>query len=271
MKRTIALLTLLGMVGSASAATIANWRFEEGASTSHHDNFYLDTSGNGNHLSAWTNTQNPVVAAEVPFTSQGGTTNIVALDFDGWANQDNIGTWGPGDVHDKMLDTLSFTNGWTIEGTFNSREWNWGNIITKNGKPFDLFEPTLRTQVRWDDHKFNFGFIDGETNWVDIGSIDPVHLNRWYSFAGTYDTNGTFSLYLKQQDGGDYVLQGTVTNIPGATLNYDTNFWLVSSINLSTSSRPVFFSALVSKIRGSSSQDLLSSSLSKVRLADFTV
>ena len=252
MKRSVGYLitaVVFGSMAMANAATIADWRFEEGASTTNHNNSYLDTSGNGNHLSAWTNTQNPVVAAEVPFTSQGGVTNTVALDFDGWLNTDNIGTWGPGDVNDKMIDSLAFTNGWTIEGTFNTREWNWGNIVTKNGKPFDLFEPTLRTQIRADNHNFAFGFIDGSTNWVQIDSIDPVYLDRWYSFAGTYDTNGTFSLYLKQQDGGDYVLQGTMTNVFGATLNYDTNFWKIASGTAAGNPSVEFFNGMIDEVK----------------------
>jgi len=54
MKRTIALLTLLCLVGSASAATIAEWRFEEGTDGIRHqgvyDNFYVDGSGNPGSL-----------------------------------------------------------------------------------------------------------------------------------------------------------------------------------------------------------------------------
>ena len=232
MKRAIALLTLLGLVGTASASTIAHWRFEEGTPgvqhTGDHDNFYADISGNTNHLSAWDAAGNPTATSDLPFTSQGGTANAVALDFDPASSQ-NLGTFGPGDVNDKALDSYSFSNGWTIEATFKTHSYWWSVIVGKDGQPdAGMGEANLAFKIRDDSHSVECGFFDDATNWVWLAT-ETLKLDRWYSLAATYDNaSKTYNLYLKQQDGGDYVLQGTTTNIVGgAALNLATRFWSV--------------------------------------------
>ena len=235
MKRTAGYLITAAVFGSmamAHAATIADWRFEEGTPgvqhAGDHDNFYADTSGNGNHLSAWEATGNPTATSDLPFVSQGGVTNVVALDFDSASNQ-NLGSFGPGDIHDKPIDSHSFSNGWTIEATFKTRSYWWSVIIGKDGQPgAPAGEANLAFKVRDDSHSVECGFYDDATNWVWLAT-EPIDLGRWYSVAATYDdASSTYSLFLKQQDGGAYVLQGTVTNVTaGAALNLGTQFWSV--------------------------------------------
>ena len=253
MKRTIVLLTLLGLVGAASAGTIAHWRFEEGTPgiqhTGDYDDFYADTSGNGNHLSAWQASGNPTATADLPFTSQGGTTNEVALDFDSASSQ-NIGTFGPGNIHDKPLDSYSFSNGWTIEATFKTRSYWWSVIIGKDGQPdAGMGESNLAFKIRDDSHSVECGFFDDATNWVWLAT-ESLDLNRWYSLAATYDdASSTYNLYLKQQDGGDYVLQGTVTNITaGVALNLGTQYWTVGR-GMWTGNPTDIFNGLIDEVR----------------------
>ena len=101
MKRSVGYLITVAVFGSlawSNASTIANWRFEEGTAgvqhSGNHDGFYLDSSGNGNHLSAWADSMNPTATSDVPFAGQGGATNTLALDFEGWNSvSNNIGTW----------------------------------------------------------------------------------------------------------------------------------------------------------------------------------
>ncbi len=239
------------------ANTIANWRFEEGTAgvewSGDHDNHYLDSSGNGNHLSAKMNSQNPMSTSTLPFTSQGGTTNTLALDFS-QGDEDHIGTWGVGDINDKMIDSYAFTNGFTIEATFKTENFDpWPAILSKVGDLNDNGvngEPTLRMRVDSLNHTLECGFMDGATNWITIQSLEALHSNSWYSAAMTFDPATTnFSFYLKQEDGGDYVLQGSRTDVvDGTALGVETNFWKVGSS--SWLGDPVeFFEGIIDEIK----------------------
>ncbi len=90
---------------SASTNTIAYWRFENGTNGEERpqglnynpyeefNQWYTDSSGNGNHLSTWGSSSRPTATNAVLFSlvPQTGTTNGLALDFDG---SDGLGTFG---------------------------------------------------------------------------------------------------------------------------------------------------------------------------------
>ena len=129
MKRIIATLVLFGLVGSASASTIAYWRFEDGTAGTEHpgdqDDWYLDSSGNGNHLSSWWPEARPMATNGVPFaTIPRIGANTLAVDFDngtgGTEGADDLGTFGNGGG--KMVESYNFVNGWTMEATFKARD-----------------------------------------------------------------------------------------------------------------------------------------------------
>jgi len=226
MKRTIALLTLLGLVGSASAATIAEWRFEEGTAgvqhTGTYDNFYLDGSGNGNHLSAESSIKNPVATNEV--LSTGGS---LSADFEK-VNAQQVGTWATGPTSDKMIDSYSFTGGWTVAASFKMESWNWAVVVGKDGQPDPgRGEQCLSIKINDGNHHLFCGFYDNNTNYHEMFSLEPLELDQWYSAVMTYDNNKT-TLYLKKEGvDANFVGQTSLPVPAGAALDLEDNFWVV--------------------------------------------
>ena len=227
MKRTIALLTLLGLVGTASASTIAYWRFEDGTAGTEHpgdkDDWYVDSSGNGNHLSSWWDESRPMATTVRPFTTvpQTGAANNLALDFDngtgGTEGLDDLGTFGNGGG--KMIDTYSFVNGWTMEATFKARDIDhWQVVLGKDGKPGAGAEQTFSFKLAPSAESFGIRclVIKNDLNFDFIDTVD-IMADEWYSIAATYD-NSEFKVFLKGESDADYVLQGSLTRTEGIML-----------------------------------------------------
>jgi hypothetical protein len=195
--------------GAPVFKTVAHWRFEEGGNglgaTGQHagdwDDHYTDVSGNGNHMSTWpiggdnwaTYTNN-VPFATVPQT---GDANNLSLYCDGG---DQIATHsGHGGVSDKMLDTYSFTNGFTIEATFKlDTVTEWQGIISKDGKVNATdAQPAFRMKMTpWGD--LEIGFFDTSGTPFSATIAAPyIQTGVWISIAATYDNN-TLTVYGKR-------------------------------------------------------------------------
>jgi len=227
MKYTPTVLALLGLAGSAHAATVAQWSFEEGTPGVQHteinDGFYEDTSGNNYHLSASAADENPTATGDLPFADQSGTTNLVALDFDGI--DDHLETTG-------AINSLMFTNGWTIESTFKVEGFKWEVLMEKDGQGGDLGGTTNSLAPFWlkvfdSTHQLEaLAISDNDTDIHAVQTLEPLLQDRWYSVAVTYD-NSAMSLYLKQEDGGDYVLQGTAIATNGISFGLWDSPWTI--------------------------------------------
>jgi len=212
MKRIITLAILLGLVGAASAATIAQWNFAEGAdgagAIGDHlgdwDDHYADSSGNANHLNTW-----PVGGATTPTYVANGAGGL-ALDFD---FADRISTHsGDGPSPVKMLDTYSFSSGFTIESTFKlDTVTEWQGIVSKDGKtnPGNPMVPFQMKMAPWG--VLNVAFMDtaGTPFGVDIAA-GYVEVDKWTSISATYDNN-TFNVYGQKEGDAGYALLGSVS------------------------------------------------------------
>jgi len=202
--------------------TVAYWRFEEGSdgvgSTGQHtdgwDDHYQDVSGNGNHMSTWGDTTAPdncpVYTGVVPFATvpQTGAANDLALEATG---NDYIATHsGHGPVVDKMLDTYSFTNGFTVEATFKlDVATGWQGIVSKDGKVnAGDAQPAFRMKLT-DWGSLEIGFFDtaGTPFGVDIAA-GYIQADRWTSIAATYD-NSVLTVYGMRDGESDYSLLAT--------------------------------------------------------------
>jgi len=194
-----------------------------------YDNFYVDGSGNGNHLSAETLTQNPIATSDVPFGTGG---NTLAADFEKTPNAEQIGTWATGPTSDKMIDSYSFTNGWTVAASFKMESWNWAVVVGKDGQPGANLDPVRGEQcvsikVNADNHHLFCGFYDNNTNYHEMFSLEPLELDQWYSAVMTYDNNQT-TVYLKKEGvDANFVGQASLPVPAGAALDLEDNFWVV--------------------------------------------
>ncbi|RKX47601.1 MAG: hypothetical protein DRP64_00575 [Verrucomicrobia bacterium] len=235
-----AMVVAVGFAAHAGTNTIAYWRFEEGTAGWEHagdlDNWYQDSSGNGNHLSNPAPDRRPMATADRPFMSipPTGADNNLALDFDGDSNdEDELGTYGPGN---KMIESYMFTNGWTVECSFKLHSLGWDVLVGKDGRRGDLggvssgHPPFV---LRIDNGTRNRGrlfsqFVDNDNN-VDANfsfSSDPIDLNKWYSAAVTYD-NLVLRLYLKAEGYDDYILMDSKVATSGASFGQYNRSWTV--------------------------------------------
>lgn len=228
---------------SASAKTIAYWRFETGPvdtniQHSAADGVFSpdvpDDSGNGNELAAWNSNKyayrSPVAYSQVPQT--GAANNFSVKNTDGgpamWTDtNDPINTWEPAQ--------------WTIEATFKIEQGGWKTIVGRDSRGMatkgidtngDLsamyFQATDSPSVG-----LGIKFVDKDGYWHDAVSTANAYvgfnfgtdpdglLAPWYSMAATSDGRW-LRLYLFNHNNpsAGYVkiaeTDMTVTN-PGST------------------------------------------------------
>jgi len=205
---------------SVNAATVAYWRLEEGPNGSTHatnlDNYYTDSSGNGNDMSAWYYPA-PVGAVPAAIIPQSGLTNEIALNF--CRRADWVGNLMCISTHSKPIDSQDFTGGFTIECASKIRAQDWSGMVSKNGKPVptSAFNP-FKLLFRYDtvgDARFNYEFMDSGSNVVGLTTTFPYQLDKWYWIACVCDGTQAW-LYVKEEGDAGYDLEaGPVAVVNG--------------------------------------------------------
>jgi len=220
--------------------TIAYWRFEDGVNGQEHpadnDNWYQDISGNGNHMTTYELSARPIAVDSVPFDVGAGIgANDLSLQFD---VVDDLGSYGI-DFSGMPINDISFTNGWTIECSFNMRLFGNRVPFGKNGfmkygvneQPFayKILSGEVGGKARlrclyWDDDRV---LRSATTDYI-------VDTNKWYSAVATHDTE-TFSFYFKSEDESEFTTIVSFGAVPaaldlesvGTTLIETNNSWVV--------------------------------------------
>jgi len=218
-----------------SSHTIAYWRFEDGVNGQKHngdqDDWYIDISGNGNHLSSWHAGARPTATDSVPFSDvpQFKTENKFALDF--VPNQD-ICTF-----NSKPINSYAFTEGWTVECSVKFKTLNsWQIPVGKAGKKGDISgwtgdDPPFSIKICgdpvWADYqKPLLNFVDNNGNVRWLWGQDILTVGKWYNFAATYD-NETVKFFIKGESDSDYVLHNSISVPDGANLSQWNKEWCV--------------------------------------------
>jgi len=215
---------------AVAQGTVAYWRFENGSDGMAHagdqDDFYTDSTGNGNHMSSWWDGARPTATSVRPYTTipQSGVANALAIDFAG-GNKD-LGTFGG-----KMVESYIFSQGWTIEVAFRLNSLGWQVMVGKDGRRGDLGgsfgdEAPFWLKVRGDNGLLQLLAIDDDDHPHDVESSTALEVGKWYSVAATYD-NAEMKLYLKGETDVDYVFQGSVAFTDGVGLGGFTENWSI--------------------------------------------
>ena len=263
---TAALSGALLLPSDLFAATVANWRHEEGPLGSivpDGPDTVLDSSGSGNHMETFSSGVAPFTAAtyvsEVsPLALRSGLSNTLSLDFgpqpvegtedgadpgNGNARNDDNFTFG------KPIQTKVFT-AMTVELSFNMHEVGPGlyqALVGKDGKPLgdapgedDSPVPPFKVLIRGDnfpDTVNNQLFIE----WIDgdgtlnsdvhfLATRETIVPGTWYHVAFTL-TPAEAQLWVAE-DTGPYLLKDTrsgqdYTGAAGEVLVQDPTPWTI--------------------------------------------
>jgi len=225
-KFIISSLAVVMLCLSVNAATVAYWRLEEGPDASTHapnlDGYYVDSSGNGNDMSAW---YYPApVSAVPPGIPQGETENKIALNL--CRRADNA----PGGLmclktHSKPIDSQDFTGGFTIECAMKNRTYDWNAVVSKDGKP-DAGQPfnPFKLIFRYDtvgDCRFNYEFMDSANLVHGLTTTFPFKMDEWYWVACVSDGTQAW-LYVKEPGDAGYDLEAHVTGVTGGMIPHSS-------------------------------------------------
>ena len=212
----------VGAPGGPSGA-VAYWRFEEGPvdtqTTVYQGDWFLDSSGNGNHMWTWADFTAPTYRADVSFdpVPQTGAPNGLSLEFN--PNQDNY-TFG------KPINTHVF-NELTVEASVKLDRLDlWQVIVGKDGKPTDEAFPPLFLKLLDDSDLFEAGMLDGDGVYRSILSNQVPVVGQWYDLALTSDGT-TMRFYIKGPGDLDYVEQGAGIAVSGGALIDSDGSWTV--------------------------------------------
>ena len=183
MKKTIITLTVLMLLTlTVNAETVAYWRLEEGSAGSTHttdlDGFLKDSSGYSNHMSRW---YFPGPAIDLPSAtvSQTGMTNERSLSFCARVNDDpNMMAIT---THSKPIDSIVFSNGFTIECATKTLSRGWNTVFNKEGKPTSANNSPFKILFR-DDSPYKIGcdYIDAEGTVRELKSSFTYEFDKWY-------------------------------------------------------------------------------------------
>ena len=195
------------------AATVAYWRFEDGANGVVGAS-YSDSSGYGSTMTVngVSGTDN-IPFATVPATE---TTNELAVGCVSTAS--NAGDYLCTDGS-RYVDTKDFNNGWTIEATFRFNSWNdYGvearpGIVCKEGNNGGY--PFFNLQI--DPGTDKLRVVTSRINPTDKNFYGTtiIETGKWYSVAITYDptlpnsVDRQVKLYLKEEGESVYKFEGT--------------------------------------------------------------
>jgi hypothetical protein len=212
-----ALTVGMGIASTAGAATVAYYRFEEGAADTLGGSgspTYLDSSGNGFHMQAFSGDTAPTYRPDVPGSPvpQTGASNSLSADF-------TAAPGGTATTRDLFSVSGAFDNyvfnQFTIQASVKfSNLDGWQTFLGKDGHNFagSPAEPAgFYFQLRNDglqDHVSVTGQQSGGGLPI-AATLAPVVANQWYQFAATMD-GSTLSLYMKGPNDPAYVLQSSV-------------------------------------------------------------
>ena len=210
----------LAASGGAAVSPVAYWRFEEGTNGIHqgnNDDYYADSSGNGNHMATDITPTLSTATDAVPFATvpQTGATNTMSRTFSGAVQ--NVGTFAAETGSSKPVESANLES-FTVECMAKPNSVNWMGAVCKDGEPAwnisgwvdSTFEIKFRNDAV-DNHKIQAYFWDKTTNFVECWSTFDYNPGEWYRIAFVVEGGTQASLYVMQQSDANYELEQTKT------------------------------------------------------------
>lgn len=227
MKKTLIFsMAVIILCLSVNAATVAYWRFEDGADGVINST-YIDSSGNDSTMTV----NGAVGSTDVmwPTVPDTGQANALAADYvaTDWNAGDYLTTDGS-----QYIDTFNFDGaGWTIEATVMfTGNTNWDvharpGVVCKEGD--NVTYPFFNLQL---DENNKIRVVTSRTSPAErrINGTTLIEFGKWYALAVTYDRGADGSdreaeLYLMGEGDATYNREGGTSGPwSGIDLNGDT-------------------------------------------------
>ncbi|MCK5852395.1 hypothetical protein KAH27_05120 [bacterium] len=216
----------LAASGGGAVSPVAYWRFEEGTSGVHignNDDYYVDSSGNGNHMS--TDITPPLSRAtnEVPFATvpQTGASDTKSRLFT--HDMQNVGTFGR-ETGGNSIDSYVFNNDFTIELMAKITDNSiWNVVLCKDGEP--IF-PAAGNEMSPLEIIFgqngNIGvyMFDSAKNFVTVNTSYNYNVDEWYKLAFVCSGGTDIKLYVAKEGDLVYTLEDSATIVGGLVNTY---------------------------------------------------
>jgi hypothetical protein len=253
----------LASTGGATVSPLAYWRFEEGTNGGHNvdmDNYYKDSSGNGNDM------QSPAVGHvlsiatnDVPFANvpQTDAADTMSRNFN--LNLQNVGTFGYQSTP-KPIESNPFDTGFTVEGMVKADGTGWEVPIGKDGfnsgyTAHGWVDANFAIKFRWDGDApahIQTHFWDDNTNWVSLETTWNYTPGEWYRIASVCIGGTQALLYVMEESDANYELEASTTLAYNPTLS--TNVPIVGGmLNVTRSwsiGRGMFWSGVTDPFSG---------------------
>ena len=213
----------LAATGGDDVTPVGYWRFEEGTNGIHqsnNDDYYRDSSGNGNHMATDITPVLSVASTDVPFANvpQTGAEDTMSRTFS--LAMQNVGTFGAetGGNNIDSMDLDSFTVECMAKYTPGP---SLGYAICKDGEPFKnipgngAWESTFGIRFM-PDNRISSYFCDENTNLVHSFTTFQCTPGEWYRFAFVCVGGTQAFLYVKGEADLNYDIKATmnVTHFP---------------------------------------------------------
>ena len=204
--------------GGSSVSPIAYWRFEEGIDGVHqsnNDDYYVDSSGNGNDMSTDIIPTLSRATNDVPFATvpQTGAANTMARLFT--ASPQNIGTFAK-QTGGNVVDTYDYSGDFTVETMIKSFDTAWNVIVGRDGEPdfpTQRHPPfTIQSQA---DSTLQAKIMDSTKAVTTLHSSFNHAADVWYRIAYVCQGGTNVKLYIAQEGETSYDLEDEATIVGG--------------------------------------------------------
>ncbi|MCK5852396.1 hypothetical protein KAH27_05125 [bacterium] len=212
--------------GGSSVSPVAYWRFEEGTNGVHlgnNDDYYVDSSGNDNHMSTDITPVLSTATDEVPFSiiPQTDAPDTMARLFT--HDMQNVGTFGR-ETGGKSLDSYVFTNDFTIELMARISDNSiWNVVLCKDGEP--IFpaagnEMSPLEIIFGADGSIGVYMFDSAKNFVVVKASYNYNVDEWYKLACVCKGGTDLKLYVAKESEEVYTLEDSATIVGGMVSTY---------------------------------------------------
>ena len=208
----------LAASGGDDVTPVAYWRFEEGTNGIHqnnNDDYYVDSSGNSNHMSTTDITPVLSVAStDVPFANvpQTGAADTMSRTFS--KAMQNVGTFGA-ETGGNNIDSMDLDS-FTVEcmAKYNTLS-GLSYIVTKDGEPFKNDPSQMNYECTFGIRLMNDGrissyFCDENKNLVHSFTTFACNPSEWYRFAFVCVGGTQAFLYVKGESDTSYDIKATM-------------------------------------------------------------